>query len=91
MSYQVEVRDNKVVRFDHWSTPVRISLRDLPHPTIDSLFAWVRDAYVRKAAVVSVTYDSVFHFPARVSIDWNTNIIDDEFYFEVSDFRPIAK
>jgi hypothetical protein len=89
LSYQVEVRDNKVVRFEHHSVPVSLSVRDLPHPTIDSLFAWLRYAYVGKAVLVRVAYDSVFHFPSKVMIDWSTNIIDDEFAFEVRGFRPI--
>jgi uncharacterized protein DUF6174 len=86
--YRVVVSDGKVVSFQHGSDPVRISSRDLPRPTVDSLFAWVRDAYARKAALVRVTYDPRFHFPANVSIDWNLNIIDDEFSFEASDLRP---
>ena len=89
--YQVEVRDGKVVSFEHWSKPVRLSSRDLPRPTVDSLFAWVRNAYARNAAVVRVTYDPQLHFPANVSIDWNLNIIDDEFSFEVTDFKPITR
>ena len=65
---------------------MRLSSRELPRPTVDSLFAWVRHAYERKAAVVRVTYDPQLHFPANVSIDWDLNIIDDEFSFEVTDF-----
>jgi len=84
--YRVEVRDGKVASFEHASEPVS---RALPRPTVDSLFAWIRDAYVRKAAVVRVTYDPRLHFPAKVSIDWNLNIIDDEFSFDVSDLRPL--
>jgi hypothetical protein len=90
LNYQVRVRDGKVVSFQHSSEPVTLSSRDLPRPTIDSLFAWVRDAYGRKAAVVRVTYDPQLHFPANVSIDWNLNIIDDEFSFTVTDLRPIS-
>jgi Family of unknown function (DUF6174) len=89
--YRVAVRDGKVVSFENGSDPVRLSLRDLPRPTVDSLFAWVKDAYARKAAVVRVTYDPQFHFPANVSIDWDLNIIDDEFSFEVRDLRPIPR
>ena len=89
--YEVGVRDGKVVSFQSGSQPVSLSLRDLPRPTVDSLFAWIKDAYVRKAAVVRATYDPQLHFPANVSIDWNLNIIDDEFSFEVSDLRPIPR
>lgn len=89
--YQVGVRDGKVVSFQTGFQPVSLSLRDLPRPTVDSLFAWINNAYVRKAAVVRVTYDPQLHFPANVSIDWNLNIIDDEFSFEVRDLRPIPR
>src|SRR6476661_4813564 len=90
LNYQVGVRDGKVVSFQHGSEPVSLSSRDLPRPTIDSLFAWVKAAYVGKAAVVRVTYDPQLHFPASVSIDWNLNITDDEFSFTVTDLRPIS-
>lgn len=89
--YQVAVRDGQVVSFQNGSAPVSLSSRELPRPTVDSLFAWIKDAYVRKAAVVRVTYDPQLHFPANVSIDWNLNIIDDEFSFEVRDLRPIPR
>jgi hypothetical protein len=89
--YQVEVRDGKVMSFQHGSQPVRLSLRDLPRPRVDSLFGWIKDAYVRKAAIVRVTYDPKLHFPARASIDWSLNILDDEFSFEVRDLRPIPR
>ena len=88
LTYQVEVRDGKVVSFQHASEPVSLSSSDLPRPTVDSLFAWIKNAYARKAAVVRVTYDPELHFPANVSIDRNLNIIDDEFSFEVRDLRP---
>jgi uncharacterized protein DUF6174 len=89
--YQVEVRGDKVVSFQNGSQPVALSLRDLPRPTVDSLFAWLKAAYARNAAVVRVTYDPHLHFPANVSIDWSLNIIDDEFSFEVRDLRPISR
>src|SRR5919201_4691214 len=73
----IAVRDGKVVSFENALQPVRISQRDLPRPTIDSLFAWVRDAYTRKAAIVRVTYDPEFHFPTNAFIDWDLNVIDD--------------
>jgi hypothetical protein len=88
VDYQVEVRDGKVVSFQHGTEPVSFSSVELPRPTVDSLFAWVKDAHVRKAAVVRVAYDPQLHFPAHVSIDWRSNIIDDEFSFEVKDLRP---
>jgi hypothetical protein len=91
LTYQVGVRDGKVVSFQHASEPVSFSSRDLPRPTVDSLFAWIKDAYVRNAAVVKVTYDPELHFPVSVSIDWYLNIIDDEFSFEVRDLRPIPR
>src|SRR6185369_11715328 len=89
--YQVGVKDGKVVSFQNGSEPVSLSLRDLPRPTVDSLFAWIKDAYVRNAAVVRVTYDPLLHFPASVSIDWSLNIIDDEFSFSVRDLRPTPR
>ncbi|HUQ98063.1 MAG TPA: DUF6174 domain-containing protein [Gemmatimonadaceae bacterium] len=89
--YKVEVRDGKVVSFQDGSQPVNLSLRDLPRPTVDSLFAWVKDAYVRKAAVVRVAYHPELHFPTNVSIDWRLSLLDDEFSFEVKDLRPISR
>jgi len=63
LAYQVGVRDGKVVSFQNGSKPVSLSSRDLPRPTVDSLFAWIKDAYMRNAAVVRVTYDPSYIFP----------------------------
>jgi len=59
-------------------------------PTVDSLFAWLADAYARNADRIDAQYDSRYHFPSHAAIDWRMNIIDDEFDFEVRDFTPIA-
>jgi hypothetical protein len=91
LNYQVGVRNGKVVSFQHGSEPVRLSSLDLPRPTVDSLFAWIRRAYVGQAAVVRVRYDLQLHFPASVSIDWSLNITDDEFSFDASNLRPISR
>lgn len=57
-------------------------------PTIDSLFAWISAAYDRKSDRVDVKYDPKYHFPASAQLDWRTNVIDDEFSFDVLDFSP---
>jgi hypothetical protein len=59
-------------------------------PTVDSLFAWLADAYARKADRIEAQYDPRYHFPSHAAIDWKMNVIDDEFEFEVRDFAPIA-
>lgn len=59
-------------------------------PTVDSLFAWLADAYARKADRIDAQYDPRYHFPSHAAIDWRVNVIDDEFDFEVRDFTPIA-
>lgn len=59
-------------------------------PTVDSLFAWLADAYARNADRVDAQYDSTYHFPSHAAIDWKMNIKDDEFDFEVRDFTPIT-
>jgi hypothetical protein len=51
---------------------------------------WLANAYARKADRIDAQYDSRYHFPSHAAIDWKTNVIDDEFDFEVQDFTPIA-
>ncbi len=59
-------------------------------PTIDSLFAWISDAYKRNSETVDVAYDPQYHFPLSAQIDGSTTIIDDEFEFAVQDFTPLG-
>jgi hypothetical protein len=59
-------------------------------PTVDSLFAWIADAYTRKSERVDVLYDPKYHFPSHADMDWRKNIMDDEFSFDVQDFTPIT-
>jgi len=55
-------------------------------PTIDGLFAKLRDAFDSGADSVSVEYDSALHFPRAISIDYVLEMADDEIGYAASDF-----
>jgi hypothetical protein len=57
--------------------------------TMPKLFALIESAIANKAASISVTYDSVFGFPAHISIDHIKYAIDDEISYTVTDFTPL--
>ena len=89
--YRVSVRDGSVVRVDQLDPDP--AQRQVPaphrgHPTVDSLFAWTARAYARSADRVDVTYDVTYHFPARISIDWYEDAVDDEISFAAQGLVP---
>lgn len=58
--------------------------RDVPQ-----LFALIRDAIMRDAYSLSVTYDATYGFPTQINIDYIGNAIDDELSVKTSEFLPL--
>jgi hypothetical protein len=53
--------------------------------TIDELFAELEDAE-QNAFSTTADYDSISGYPKSMYIDWNAQLADDEFSYEVSNF-----
>jgi hypothetical protein len=83
--YRVRVRDGRVI--DAAQIDPLPSVASFPAPsdgylTVDSLFAWARRAYERRADRVAVSYDDKYHYPTKIQIDWRRDAIDDEMSVE---------
>ncbi len=90
VSVRITVIDGNVVQAElaEAESPTSKRSSEFRRPTIDSLFAWIADAYARKADRIGVRYDPEYHFPSYAQIDWSVKMIDDEFAFEVREFAP---
>lgn len=56
--------------------------------TIDDVFDAALNAS-RNAATMELTYHPEYAFPQLLSVDWSKEVMDDECYYEVSDFEVI--
>lgn len=57
-------------------------------PSIDGLFTKIDDAATR-ADRLDADYDGRYGYPQRISIDYDTRMVDDEISLRVSDFHPL--
>jgi hypothetical protein len=58
--------------------------------TIEDLFGVIQVALLQPVDVLAVSYDPMWSFPRRISIDQLVQSADDEIEYAVSDLRPIA-
>ena len=56
---------------------------------IDTVFEIIDAAYKERAYSIELTFDETYGYPAKASIDWNHDTVDDENYFELSEFKTI--
>jgi hypothetical protein len=88
--FEVSVRDGRIAAAALRGTDVldietlEIATYEDVVLTIDDLFAEVERA-LRDAASITVQYDPVSGFPAELSIDWATDVADDEIGYQVAD------
>jgi hypothetical protein len=54
--------------------------------TIPQLFDFIDSAYVAKAAKLGVTFDKTYGYPASADIDYNVNVVDEEYGFRITSF-----
>lgn len=66
--------------FDRNVLPEQISMEDL--------FTIVSKAGL-EAYNVNTTYDDFFSYPSLIEIDWNKNRIDDECFYQITEFTPV--
>ncbi len=56
---------------------------------IDTVFEIINTAYKERAYNIELTFDENYGFPAKALIDWNRDTVDDETYFELSEFKAV--
>jgi hypothetical protein len=59
------------------------------YKTIPKLFNVIQDAINRKAYSLNVQYNSQFGYPTQISIDYNSQIADEEIYLTIENFQKI--
>jgi hypothetical protein len=56
------------------------------YPTVEGLFAIVRNALSRRVAGMGVNYDQTYGFPRQIGIDYDSRRFDDDLYIITQDF-----
>jgi Family of unknown function (DUF6174) len=59
------------------------------YSSVPLLFQFLRDTLAKHPDKVEVTFDETLGYPVRVFVDPDANIADDEFHFEVTDFKVL--
>jgi hypothetical protein len=81
----VEVRGGNIATAQYAESDEPIPLDMQQHlPTVESLFAIIRDAIDRDSDMIDVTYDPVRGYPRKIAIDYRFNTADDEVTHRVS-------
>ncbi|MBU0655838.1 MAG: hypothetical protein KJ914_12030 [Gammaproteobacteria bacterium] len=55
---------------------------------VEGLFALVQDAIDRNASTIVVNYEPYYGYPVNITVDYATNIADEELALTASNFRP---
>ncbi|MEN3158684.1 DUF6174 domain-containing protein [Alkalimonas sp. NCh-2] len=55
--------------------------------TIDDLFDQAEQA-IKESHKLELRFNKDFRFPEKMRVDWSKDIIDDECFYEVTEFRP---
>jgi hypothetical protein len=56
-------------------------------PTVDELFKTIEQAIKRDPYRLKVKYNPHYGYPEQIDVDYDKNIADDEFHYQVSDFK----
>ncbi|MDT8323477.1 MAG: DUF6174 domain-containing protein [Bacteroidota bacterium] len=62
-------------------------LRD--YHSVGALFDFVEDIDAAAVADFQLEFDSLYHFPSRVWVDYDRNIADEEIGYRSYDFKPL--
>lgn len=57
--------------------------------TMEGIFAFIKQAVMTDAELMDIKYDTNFHFPKSIYIDYSIRLIDDEMYMEITNFTPL--
>lgn len=58
-----------------------------PTPTISELFETIQSAIDEEADSITVVYDEEFGYPTEITIDWDSELADEETLYEASDLE----
>jgi len=78
--YKIENEKGRDFEFPIGQTPANESLK------IDDIFAQAEKG-IRMSHSVEVKYHPYFGFPELIEVDWDKDIIDDECFFQISEFK----
>lgn len=87
---RIVVADGTVVSavFADDGSPIQTPLAEVP--TIPDLFDEIEAAIASRADRMDVAYDEAYGYPVDVSIDFIEQAIDDEMFFQVSEFDVLS-
>jgi hypothetical protein len=92
MPLVIEVKDGQVVSMKYQSgKEIDAGSREIfdKYATIDRLFTELETNIYGKADEVTVTYDPIYGFPAKVNVDFIKNAVDDELALTISNFEKL--
>lgn len=85
---KVSVADGEIVDLEGLEQSVNHSEKlDTSRLTVDGLFRFIEQSAEREPHKLEVEYDARFGFPRRIDYDGHEMIADDEFQYELTDFR----
>lgn len=88
---RVTVLDGKMVGVKGLEQPIQDkSQLTASRLTIDGLFEFIEQSTQRKVYKLNVDYDALYGFPRRIDYDGHEMMADDEYQYELSDFRAGA-
>ena len=82
----VSVRDGNIVTVNDLAYSEEINRGVFQ---INDLFNEIEKAYNQNVAVLETTYDSFYGFPAKLYIDRDERIADEEIGYSISNFKPL--
>ena len=88
----VEVKDGELVSMKYQSgNEIDTSSRELfeKYASIERVFSELETNINGKADKVTVTYDPMYGFPAKIDVDFIKNAMDDELSLTVSNFEKL--
>ena len=59
------------------------------YSSVPRIFQFIKETLAKHPDKIEVTFDETRGYPVRVFVDPKSDIADDEFYFEVSDFKVL--
>jgi len=87
---EVIVRDRVVQSRRDLATGLPLDARIADaYPTVDGLFELIDDAITRGADQVELTFDPMRGYPRRISLDYRTDVADDELIVTVETFGQL--
>lgn len=85
---RISVSDGQVVGVEGLEQPVKQRNQlDTTRLTIDGLFRFIEKSTDRDPHKLDVQYDPGFGFPRHIDYDGHEMLADDEFQYELTDFR----